>query len=411
MLYDQAGLALAYLDANLFTGKRVYERVARGILDYVIRDLSHPDGGFFCAEDADSEGEEGRFYVWSESEIREVLGSDTSPRFIDAYGVRPEGNWEGANILHASAIDPLIDRSLDDARRLLLERRAARTRPHRDEKVVAAWNGFMIEAMARTGWAFDEPRYVDAALRAATFVDEHLWRGGRLHRHFRDGAADVRAYLDDYAFLSRAFLALYEVTFDTRHLVRAGDLVRAMIELFSLESGAFQLQGADAERLLVPVIEIYDGAIPSGNAVAASVLLRLGHLTGNRSLEERGERVLRVFAETAVRSPSSFAELLSALDFATGPITEVVYAGSGHDPVVRAMREVARRRYTPNLVQVFHPIEDAETARNLIPYLAAQPAIGGGATAYLCRNYACEQPVRDVEALARLLSVGTSRNP
>jgi len=407
MLYDQAGLALLYLEAWLATHRAPYERVARGILDYVLRDLSHEAGGFFSAEDADSEGIEGKFYVWSEDELRGLFDAKEAEALIATYGVTPVGNWEHVNILHTRSLDPLSDERLARLREDLLSHRSRRIRPHRDEKIVTAWNAFMIEAFARAGFALDEPRYVDAARRCAAFVEKNLWVSGRLRRHYTNGASEIGAYLDDYAFLGRSLVALYEVTFDTHYLAKAIEIARDVEALFSSSSNAFQLQGSDAEALLAPVIESYDGAIPSGNAVAAGLFLRLGHLTGDRAMEERGERVLRVFADPARRSPSNFAEMLCAVDFATGPISELVFAGDERDPTFAALRGVTRGRFLPNTVFAHHPATNPEGARGLVSYLGAQPPEANGAIAYLCRNQSCQLPARDARTLADQLEAGS----
>jgi len=400
MLYDQAGLALAYTDAYLVTGEPAFADVTRGILDYVLTYLLSPDGGFFSAEDADSEGKEGTFYVWTRDEIRRALGPENGERFAEAYRVTREGNWEGKNILHRQGP---FDPGLDPDRRRLLEIRDQRIRPHRDEKVIVAWNGFMMEALARAGRALTEPRYVNAARRAAAFVDRHLWRDGRLRRHYRDGAADAVGYLDDYAYLGRGRLALYEATGRAEDLEAALHAAREMIRLFALPQGGFAFTGSDADALIHPVIEVYDGAMPSGNAVASLLLQRLGHLTADRELEEHGRRVIRAFRDRVERAPSAHVEMLSALDFALGPVTEIVIAGAPADDGLSALRLVVDGRYLPNAVLAYHPPAEGERLRALIPYLASQPARDGEPTAYVCRNYACDLPVRDAASLDRQL--------
>jgi uncharacterized protein YyaL (SSP411 family) len=400
MLYDQAGLALAYLDAFAVTGDPVYERVVRGILDYVLGYLTHPQGGFLSAEDADSEGEEGTFYVWQPAEIDAVLGADAE-RFRAVYDVTAPGNWEGKNILHTADPSPILDEDLAGLRLRLLAARDERIRPHLDDKVITAWNGYMIEAFARAGAALAEPRYLEAARRAADFVDRHLVRSdGRLLRHYRDGAADVPAFQEDYAFLARGRLALYEATFAPGDLARARELSRDMLRLFALPGGGFAFQGSDQDSLVAPVVEVYDGAMPSGNSAAAMVLLRLGHLLADRELETAGWSTLGAFAATLEQGPSAYLEMLSALDFGLGPRMEIVIAGTGS--AADALVTRARAGYRPNAVLLRHTGPD--DAREMVPYLAAQTVIDDLPTAYVCRNYACDLPVRDPAALGDLLA-------
>lgn len=332
MLYDQAGLALAYTDAWLLTREPVYEAVTRGILDYVLATMTHEHGGFFSAEDADSEGEEGTFYVWQPAEIDSLLGPERGPVFRETYGVRDSGNWEGKNILHVDSLEALTDSAFTVDRTTLLAARDRRVRPHLDDKIVTAWNGFMVEAFARAGRAFDEPRYVRAGENAAAFVHTRLWKDGRLLRHYRDGAADIPAYLDDYAFLGRGLVALYEATFDPGYLEQAVRIAGDIQLLFRSEEGVFHLTGADAESLIVPVTEIYDGAMPSAASAATTFLLRAGHLVANADVEGAGRAALGTYSGALAVTPAGYLEMLAALDFALGPVREVVLAGIGKTP-------------------------------------------------------------------------------
>jgi uncharacterized protein YyaL (SSP411 family) len=399
MLYDQAGLTLAYAAGWLVFGEETYATVVRQIANYVLRDLSHPDGGFYSAEDADSEGEEGTFYVWTAAEIDAVLGPETAPAFRNAYRVADLGNWEGKNILHVGAVAPDLFTGWEDARRRLFEHRSRRPRPHRDEKIIVEWNGYMIEALARAGTALAEPRYVQAAARAARFIETHLWREGRLLRHYRDGAADVPAYLPDHVYLGRGLLALYEATFDPEWLEKSLHLARETIRLFSRPEGGFVLAGIDVEPLLAPVVDTYDGALPSGNSVAAAFLLRLGHLTASDEMRTAGWNVLEAFAQDLQRNPSAHLAMLAALDFGLGPNTEVVVAGDASDPVVKRMWSALWGRYLPNTVTAFRPVSNADLVVSLIPYLELQTTPEGKPTAYVCRDYACRLPVHDTPGL------------
>ncbi len=403
MLYDQAGLARAYTDAYLVTGDRLYAGVTRDILDYVLAYLTDPAGGFYSAEDADSEGEEGTFYVWTPEQIREVLGEDLAERFSRGFGVTAGGNWEGKSILHRAAWrEPLLG-ELEDARRSLLEARDGRPRPHRDEKIIVAWNGYMIEAFARAGRALGETRYIEAARRAADFIEKDLWRDGRLLRYHHAGAAEALGYLDDYAYLGRGLLGLYEATFDARYLERAVHVAGEIHRLFARPEGGYTFSGNDGEKLLAEVVETYDGAFPSGNSAACVFMLRLGHLTANPEVKGRAETALKAFADPLTRSPAAHVEMLSAFDFALGPVTEVVVAGGARDPAVGELLQAIGERYLPNSVTAFHPAEDSGSIQALIPYLETQPALAGSATAYVCQNYACQLPVHERSALVKLL--------
>jgi len=257
--------------------------------------------------------------------------------------------------------------------------------------------------MARAGAVFEEPAYTEAALRAARFIQEHLWKDGRLLRHYLEGAAEVPAYLDDYAFLGRGFLALYEATFDPQWLEQSLRMANEIERLFSWTEGGYALTGSDAEKLLAPVVESYDGAFPSGNSAAAGLFLRLGHLTANNELKERGQGLLRAFAQTVEQNPAAHLEMLSAVDFALGPDTEVVVAGEVSDPNVKEMCRALWDRYLPNAVFAFRPASQATDVVSLIPYLELQTVLDGRATAYVCRDYTCRLPVHDARGLVEQL--------
>jgi uncharacterized protein YyaL (SSP411 family) len=407
MLYDQAGLALAYSGAWLVTGDTTYAAVTRDILDYVLAYLRDPGGAFYSAEDADSEGEEGTFYVWTVDEITDLLGAEIAGEFNRTFGVSSPGNWEGKNILNRDAARPALNSAMINARDQLRVARDKRPRPHRDEKIVTAWNGYMIEALARAGQALQEPRYVQAAEAAAQFIEAQLWRDGRLLRYHRGAAADIPGFIDDYAFLGRGLLALYEATFQPRYLQAALHLAHETKRLFHRPHGGFDFAGIDTERLLAPVVEIHDGAMPSGNSAASVLLLRIGHLTANVEIETLGREVLQSFAARVRRAPASHLEMLSALDFALGPVTEVVIATPGDDPTTdpaaAALLASLWSRYLPNTVTAAHTPASRAKITALIPYVASQAMIAGRPTAYVCRDYACRLPVHDGQALARQL--------
>lgn len=294
MLYDNALLALAYLEAYQATGKEIYAQVAREIFTYVLRDMTDPEGGFYSAEDADSEGEEGKFYVWTPEEIQDVLGEADGELFVECYGVTPEGNFEGKNILNLLDVSwetiatrkgmtlHELERKMSEAREKLFEVREKRVHPHKDDKVLTSWNGLMIAALARGGRVLGDERYTAAAEKAVSFIWRYLRReDGRLLARYRDGEAAYLAYVDDYAYLAWGLLELYEAGFDVSHLEKAIELTHQMLDLFAdEEKGGLFFYGRDAEQLLTRPKEVYDGALPSGNSVAACNLIRLARMTG-----------------------------------------------------------------------------------------------------------------------------------
>lgn len=433
MLYDQALLAIAYLEAYAATGKPHYARTARGVLDYVLRDLADPAGGFHSAEDADSEGLEGKFYLWRPEEIHTLLGPEDGALFCRRYGVTPEGNFDppvGADgaphgparhsILHEA--EPLAavaraaglaqeeaERRLSAARRTLLEARGARVRPHKDDKILADWNGLMIAALALAGRTLDAPAYTAAAERAADFCLARLRRAdGRLLHRFRDGEAAIPAFLDDHAFLAWGLVELYETTFDPARLAAAVGLAEEMERLFRDDaSGGFFLTGADAETLLARPREVHDGACPSGNSAAAAVLLRLAHLTGRVAWDDAARRLFAAFADAVERAPAAHTHLLTALDFAAGPVREVVIAGDPADPTTRQMVAAAREGFRPRQVTLLKPPGSAgEALARLAPFTTAQGSRGGRPAAYVCEGFACREPAADADALRALLADG-----
>ncbi len=418
MLYDQAILARTYLEAYQATGESRHAEVAREILRYLLRDLSDPEGGFHSAEDADSEGVEGKFYVWTAREIREVLGEEDAAIFARAYGVSEGGNFRdestpetsGANILHQpTSIDgpPELGGHLAGLRERLLDVRERRVRPEKDDKVLTDWNGLAISALACGGRVLDEPRYLDAARRAAAFVAERMKdASGRLLHRYRRGQAGIPAYLDDHAFLVLGLVDLYEATLEPRWLGEALSVAGDLVRLFwDAEGKGFRFSGTDAEALIGSTKEIYDGAVPSGNSAAALALLRLGRLAARPELEAKARETLEVFGGSIEAGPSNYPFALLALDFALGPVREIVVAGDPADPVVRAMLREVHRRYLPRTILAFRPLakDDAARVARHVPFLAELVPVGGRATAYVCKDYACSLPTGEVEELISLL--------
>jgi len=372
MLYDNAQLASLYLHAWLAFGDPECRRVCEETLDYVLRDMTDPAGGFYSAEDADSEGHEGKFYVWTADEIRAVLGADAAPE----------------------AIAPL--------RRRLFEARERRVRPGRDDKVLAGWNGLACRALAEAGRALGRRDYVAAAVRNAEFLLGAMREGGRLLRTWKSGRAHLLGYLEDYAMVADALLDVYEATFDRRWLDEARTLADDMLRLFwddALEG--FYDTGHDHERLIVRPRNLFDNAVPSGSSVAIETLLRLAEFTGEATYESRAAAALRPLADLMSRHPTGFGRFLCALDFHLGPRVEVALVGASGEGLDPLVGEVFGR-FLPNRVVAGRPGGDPRAAER-IPLLEGREAVGGRATAYVCRNYTCDLPATDRETLARQL--------
>ena len=410
MLYDNALLARAYLHGWQALGHERYRRVCEETLDWALREMQGPEGGFYSALDADSEGEEGRFYVWAPDEIRAVLSpadpdtancikfsAQQTENLMQFYGVSERGNFEGRNILHlAGGADAPAPEGLGEMRRALYEARSQRVWPGLDDKRLTAWNALMITALAEAGAVLERQDYLDAARACADFIWEEL-RGddGNLLRTWKDGRAHLNAYLEDHAFLLEALLVLYEATFEQRWFERARALADSTIERFGdTERGGFFSTSDDHESLIARRKEIGDHPIPSGNSSAAMGLLRLAALTGERRYGQQAESVFRLFAKTAASHPESFAHLLRAIDFHLSPTAEVALIGDDVTPLAR----VIRAEHRPHLVLAGGP-EGSE-----IPELLSQRgALEGRPTAYVCESFACQQPVIDPGDLADLL--------
>jgi uncharacterized protein len=396
MLYDNAQLVRLYTHAWQLTGDDRYRRVAARTADYLLRELRHPDGGFYSSQDADSEGVEGRFFVWSFDELVGVAGEPVA-RYL---GATPEGNWEGTNVLWIPHPDEAMEPELAAALPRLFEAREPRVHPATDDKVLAAWNGLAITALAEAGRTFDEPRYLDAALSAAGFVLDALTDDGRLLRSWRDGRKGGPGYLDDHAGMADACLTLYETTFDLRWLREARRLAEAMLELFADPDGdGFYQTGRDAERLVVRPRELFDNAIPAGSSVAADVLQRLGRLTATPDWEQAGLTALRPVLGVLARAPTGFGHALGAADFALSRVREVAIVGQPAADDTRALLARVWSSYQPNRVLAAAAPDD-RTAQAEVPLLADRPALEGRATAYVCEHFVCQLPVTDPEALA-----------
>ncbi len=416
MLYDQAMLALAYTEAFEATGDHLFEQTARDILTYVSRDMTDSAGGFYSAEDADSEGREGKFYVWEGKEVEQVLGPERGRQFMEVYSFAPEGNFEdeatrqrtGENI--PFLLEPITDTALSTAmasvRQRLFEHREERIHPEKDDKVLTDWNGLMISAFARAGQVFDEPLYVERAVEGARFVCHSLQNDeGRLWHRWRCGEAGVPGMLDDYAFFIAALLDCYETTFDVRYLSDAIQFQQQLDQYFwDAEHGGYFLTADDAEALLVRQKEGSDGALPSGNSVALMNLLRLSRLTGNGTYEEKGEALYQAFLPLVSRHPSGFTALLTAWQFAEDDAFEVVIVGTPENDDTQAMIAAVRQHYVPHKVVVLRPSGPVADLVAIAPFLDSYGALDGKATAYVCHQHRCAAPTTSVEEMVKLLS-------
>ena len=396
MLYDNALLARAYLDAWQLTHDAAFARVVDATLGFVLREMTSPNGGFYSSLDADSEGEEGRFYLWTPQELEAVLGIADASALGSAFDVTAAGNFEGRSILHPVAPDALD--LLDAARDRLMAARAQRVRPHRDEKVIAGWNGLMLRAFADAGRVLDRPDLTMTAEANARFMLSHMRQGGRMRRSYKDGRAPLPGYLEDQAAVADGLLALYEATFDPRWLDEIRSLTSEMLAAFWDETqGAFFDSAADQERLVTRPQDVTDNAIPSGTSLAVDVLLRAGMLLGEPSWIDRGRVTLERLAPTAAKAPLAFGRLLVALDFHLGRFVELAVIGQPADPDSGRFLDVLRQRFLPNRLVAVAPGAGA------IPLLADRRALNGKATAYLCEGFVCQAPTTDPNELARQL--------
>ncbi|KPL16384.1 MAG: thioredoxin, partial [candidate division Zixibacteria bacterium SM23_81] len=418
MLYDQAMLAIAYIEAYQATGQSRYADVAQQIFTYVLRDLTSPEGGFYCSQDADSQGEEGKFYVWTKDEIAAILGEQEGELLEAFFGVTRKGNFEGGrNVLHRGRsveelaqeqrVSPLeLEKTLEQLREKLFEAREKRIHLLRDDKILTDWNGLMIAALAKGAQALDRPEYADAARRAADFLLERLrCPDGRLLHRYREGQAALLGYVDDYVFFIWGLIELYETTFQVSYLREALALTDDMLELFwDGGQGGLYFTGDDGEKLIARTKQLYDGAVPSGNSVAVLNLLRLGRMTMRPEYEEKAHQLMDIFGERVSGSPTGFSQFLIALDFALGPTKEIVIAGNVSAKDTEEMLRAIRRRFHPRKVLILHPEgEEGEAIEHIVPLVKGQVMVAGKATAYVCEHYACQMPTNEVDEMMVLI--------
>ena len=414
MLYDNALLSRLYMDAFQETGNPLYRQITEEILDYVTREMTHPEGGFYSTQDADSEGEEGKFFVWTPDEVESILGKPDAEVFCRYFDVSRRGNFEGKNILNVPMplpefavreglrvedLQTLINRT---RQKLFLEREK-RVKPHRDEKVLTSWNGLMLVSFANAAAVFNRVDYLATARKNADFLLSHLRHEGRLLRTFKDGQAKLNGYLEDYACFVEGLLFLFEATSELRWLEEAVRLNDTMIDQFwDAPTASFYLTGRDHETLIARVKDFYDNATPAGSSVAIFNLLRLAILVGNEDYRGKVNENLRSMKTALERYPGGFSYLLEAADFFVGPVREIAIVGSSNSSATSQLKETIYRRYLPNkLVVIADPSDHALTAR--LPLLDGKTALDGNPTAYVCQNYSCKAPIISSEGLERLL--------
>ncbi len=423
MLYDQALLANAYIEAFQATGKELFKSTAEEILVYVLRELTSAAGGFYSAQDADSEGEEGKYYLWNIEEIKETLAEDDASFIIKFFNMKEKGNWidhikgseEQTNILHLKksleewaselSISPEnLQIKIESIRQKLFNKRKEREQPYKDDKILTDWNGLMISAFAKAYQVFGNPNYLITANRAAEFILNKMSdEKGRLLHRLRENEAGLTANIDDYAFMINALLDLYEADFNAVHLKKALKLNDMLLKHFwDDKNGGFYFSADYSEKLIVRQKEVYDGAVPSGNSVELLNLLRLGRITGNTLYDEKASRLSSYFSNQISKNPSAYSQFLIGLNFAFDESYEIVIVGNQQNTEAFRMVKLLRDRFIPNKIILLKDEEDAGI-EEIAPFTKDQKAVGGASTAYVCRNFKCSTPVTAAEEMIKLI--------
>ncbi|HEY7553873.1 MAG TPA: thioredoxin domain-containing protein [Candidatus Binatia bacterium] len=414
MLYDNAQLVRIYAQIYCLTAELQFKRVVEETVDYLLREMLQPEGGFYSTQDADSEGEEGKFFVWTPAEVSRVLGAETAEILCRIYDVSEQGNFEDKNILHPiltpEQASKYFNRSVEEitslvaqAKQKLFSEREKRIKPFRDEKLITAWNGLALSGLAAAIRITGKAEYRDAATRTIEFIFSRMVRDGRLLHTYKDGIAKILGYLDDYAFLGVGLLDLFEATFDGSLLARARELADIMLDEFWDENdGAFFYTGKSHERLISRAKPAFDASIPSGNSMAAQLLLRLYHYTSEDDYLKKAETILRSYRDAMAAQPFGLAHMLAALDFYLQKPQEIVVVGEPNDPATKALLTGVHSTYLPNsTLQLVGPREPLE---KIAPLLQGKNQIGGKATAYVCHNFTCAEPVTTWDDLETLLN-------
>jgi uncharacterized protein YyaL (SSP411 family) len=404
MLYDNALLTITYLEAYQTTKNTDYADIARATMDYVLREMTSSEGGFYSSQDADSEGEEGKFYVWQKDEIESVLGKEEASLFCDVYDVSKEGNWEGKNILHLRRslegvakeyrlpLSELKER-LEDDRQKLFEVRSRRVPPGTDDKILTDWNGLMISAFCKGYQVLGDRKCLVAAQKAVDFLLKKLYIGDRILKTYRNGKSHLNGYLSDYALLIGALIDYYESSFQWTDLEKAIEINQLMLQKFWDEtSNGFYFTPVDHERLIVRTRNPYDNAIPAGNSVAVHNLLKLSQFTGDFTLKEKAEQAIKLYLSKIQRSPSGFAVLLSTLDYFWGKPKEIVIAGDRKSEKTQEMMATVHEHYLPNKILAYADPSLLNKEEKLLPVLEGKVSTDGQAKIFVCENYACQSP-------------------
>jgi uncharacterized protein YyaL (SSP411 family) len=406
MLYDNALLAMAYLEAYQLTNKELYGRIAAEVLTYIIRDMVSPEGGFYSAEDADSEGEEGKFYLWTASEVKSILGDKDGQLYCSLYDINDRGNFEGKNIpnLISKGISESVRAEIESLRQQLFTYREKRVHPYKDDKILTSWNGLMIAAMAIGSRVLGDDRYYQTARNAADFILQHLRRpDGRLLARYREGESLYPAYAADYAFLVWGLIELYQAGFEAKYLQTALELNDDLIKFFwDSENGGLFINGEDSEQLLARPKEDYDGAMPSSNSVAALNFLRLARITGDSSLENMADQQLKAFGSAVSDIPAAHSFFIVAAMFSQNPSQEIVITGRRDEIDSREILEAINDRFLPGTLVILNDIYNKEI-QEVIPFIKDMKMVDGRATAYICSKYSCQEPIIDIEKFVTVL--------
>ncbi|MBO8155395.1 MAG: thioredoxin domain-containing protein [Bacillaceae bacterium] len=408
MLYDNALLLSAYTEAYQLTGKQRFREISEQIIEFVRREMTSDEGAFYSAIDADSEGIEGKYYVWELEEIISTLGTEDGELFAEAYDISNTGNFEGKNVpnvidrdfdqlaeYHNLTADQLKQK-LNKAKEKLFQKRKERTYPHIDDKILTSWNAMMIAGLAQAGRVYGNPDYAAMAREAMDFIEKRLIVDGRVMVRYRDGEVKNKGFIDDYAYLIRAYLELYETTFDIRYLQKGKEMTRSMLELFwDGENGGFYFTAHDAEELIVREKETYDGAIPSGNSVAAEQLIRLARLTGEMDFEKKAEEMFRAFKDQVEGYETGHTYFMLSVMLMEMPSKEIVIIGDekekGKQKLIRHLQE----KFSPQYAIL--SIDQPDAAAAVAPFTAGYGKKEGKTTVYVCENFACQQPTNNID--------------
>ncbi|MDT3695076.1 MAG: thioredoxin domain-containing protein [Ignavibacterium sp.] len=424
MLYDQAMLVMAYTETFLATKNQFYKATAEEILEYVLRDMTNKEGGFFSAEDADSEGEEGKFYLWNTDEIRNILSKDESDLVLKVFNIKENGNWideskgitNTTNIFHLKKpikeISDEMNLDLDDfserwdvIRRKLFNYREKRIHPHKDDKILTDWNSLMISALSKAYQAFNNGVYLDTAEKSFAFIENYLIKkDGKLLHRYKDGESAVEAFIDDYVFLINALLDLFESTFNYRYLEKAIELQSIIDKEFWDDMGGYYFTSAQNEKLIARQKVVYDGAVPSGNSIALLNLIRLFKITADLTYQTKIDATIKFFSGQIYRIPSAFSMFLCGLDFLYSDSTEIIIVSKSKDDIDSKALALIRNTFSPNKIIILKLTQKEENFNIFLPYTEGMKLLDGKTTFYVCSNYSCKQPVNELSELEKLIT-------